>query len=102
MYYVTEYEQYPIYEPAEGGYYYTGTTLCHHIKTTSLKKARKLLKRLARNFFDSEGRLDNETEDYINSASNHIYLSSNHIGEGMEWHIETRLGKHEHGWHPYC
>ena len=29
MYYLTYYEEYPIYEPAEGGYYYSG---CNAVK----------------------------------------------------------------------
>ena len=29
MYYLTYYEEYPIYEPAEGGYYYAGNQACY-------------------------------------------------------------------------
>ena len=88
MYYVCEYNQYPIYEPAEGGYYYDGTELNYYKKTRNLRKARRWLREWAR--------------EYIDNANNHIYYMSKYIGEGVEWHIETAFGKHEHGYVPYC
>jgi len=102
MYYVCEYEQYPIYEPAEGGYYYTGTELVRHKKTRSLKKARRWLREWARDYYEWEEELTEGARKYIDNANNHIYYTTKYIGDGMEWHIETAFGKHERGYVPYC
>lgn len=101
-YYVCAYEQYPIYEPAEGGYYYDGTQIVMYKKTRNLKKARRWLREWAREYYECEGKLTEDAREYIDNANNHIYYMSKYIGDGMEWHIETVFGKNEHGWHPYC
>jgi hypothetical protein len=44
-YYVSLYEGYPIYEPAESGYYYEGERLVNCITVGSLKRARRVMKR---------------------------------------------------------
>lgn len=104
IYYVTKYRQYPIYEPAEGGYYYEGTELEYYVKTKSLNRARKLLKKVVTE--DAPWEYTPHTEEEIKEAltgtKNHFYIFTKYIGEGEEWHIETKLGKHEHGWRPYC
>ena len=41
MYYVTYYEEYPIYEPAEGGYYYAGSQNVLVREFKSWRKARQ-------------------------------------------------------------
>ena len=102
MYYVCEYNQYPIYEPAEGGYYYEGTELVRHKKTRSLKKARRWLREWAKDYYEWEEELTEDAKEYIDNANNHIYYMTKYIGEGVEWHIETRFGKNEHGYVPYC
>lgn len=48
MYYVELYEKYPIYEPAEGGYYYTGSQYVEGVSLKTMKSARKFLKQEAR------------------------------------------------------
>lgn len=102
MYYVCQYAQYAIYEPAEGGYYYDGAELNYYKKTRNLKKARRWLREWAREYYEYEGKLTEDAREYIDNANNHIYYTTKYIGDGMEWHIETKLGKHEHGYVPYC
>lgn len=101
-YYVTCYSQYPIFEPAEGGYYYEGTTIEWYTPTKSLRRARKLLKRAVEEYYKEEGFWSEEVEEGIRDTANHFYHVSKYIGDGMEWHIETKLGRHEHGYKPYC
>lgn len=101
-YYVCEYTQYPIYEPAEGGYYYEGTQLTSYVKTHSLKRARKLLKKWVTEFYECEGILTPDAVEGISTLGNHHWYGTRYVGEGMEWHIETKLRSHEHGWRPYC
>ncbi len=88
-YYVSHYEEYPIYEAAEGGYYYAGNALHKHYRFGSLKRARKCLKELALG-----GDFDVVTKNYARR-------NSRHIGEGEEIRIETVLGKSESGYRPY-
>lgn len=103
-YYISRYSQYPIYEPAEGGYYYEGTSLDEYIRTTSLKKARKLLKKMVQEDRPWEDTPYSEEEmmDTFSVPQNHFYVFTKYIGDGVEYHIETKLGSHEHGYRPYC
>ena len=88
-YYVSLYERYPIYEAAEGGYYYEGRELTLSYRTRSLNKARRILRELAAEW---------DMECFYNKAhSDYCY-----IGEGNDAYIETAFGKHEEGYKPYC
>lgn len=89
-YYVSLYESYPIYEPAEGGYYYEGKHLVDCITVGSLKRARRIMKREA-----------NEL-GFTSIGKNFSSLRGEYIGESDYIYIETVKGIHEHGWHPYC
>ena len=92
-YYISLYELYPIYEPAEGGYYYEGATHLGSQKCSSLRKARSIMKHVV------------ESGDYgeMTIATPWRATSdSKYIGEGYELRIETRPGCHERGYHPYC
>lgn len=89
-YFVSFYEAYPIYEPAEGGYYYEGEQLVESIKVGSLKRARRIMRREAANL------------GFTCIGSNSSSLRGKYIGESEYIYIETVRGIHEHGWHPYC
>ena len=89
-YYVSYYEAFPIFEPAEGGYYYEGRQLIDSIKVGSLKRARRILKAESANL----------EHDFV--GKNHSYHQGRHIGDATYLYIETVKGKHESGWHPYC
>lgn len=80
-YYVTLYEEYPIYEPAEGGYYYAGRDVsCVLYVTSSYKKARK--------FYDK-------------NFEKYSYLSK-YIGESHYLQIERKVGEYTSGRQIYC
>lgn len=91
MVYLTHYTEYPIYEPAEGGYYYTGRQAGSFYRLNSVKQAKRKLEKLMKELED-EGFI--VCEDYA-------YLPSRYIGEGEEWRIEKVYGSHNSGWCPY-
>lgn len=91
MVYLTHYTEYPIYEPAEGGYYYTGRQAGAFYRLNSMKQAKRKLKKLMKELED-EGFI--VCEDYA-------YLPTKYIGEGEEWVIEKVYGSKNSGWHPY-
>ena len=84
-YFVSYYECYPIYEPAEGGYYYEGVELIESYKTGSLKRARRLLKKLAPDY---------ELDDI---RTNYAAYNGRYIGERRFLRIETVMGVKESG-----
>lgn len=88
-YYVSHYAEYPIFEAAEGGYYYAGNELIEYFRFGNLKNARKFLRRLA---CEREFNIIND---------NAAFKKSKYIGEGEEIVIETSLGKRECGFKPY-
>lgn len=81
FYYVSYYEDFPIYEPAEGGYYYPGTELIDSYKTGSLKSARRLYKKLLAEYELPENGIE----------------SGHYIGDSRMLRIETVQGKQERG-----
>jgi len=89
-YFVSWYKAYPIYEPAEGGYYYEGEHLIQSIRVGSLKRARKAMQREAKSL------------GFTSIGSNMSSLCGKYIGESEYIYIETVRGIHEHGWRPYC
>lgn len=100
MVYLSYYEEYPIYEPAEGGYYYAGNSL---IKSERMSE-RQAKKRLAEIWADAQKQ--NEMLPAIERwamSSDHrgIYRSSMYIGEGESVIIERHKGSEERGWQPY-
>jgi hypothetical protein len=93
MVYLTLYEEYPIYEPAEGGYYYAGQQVDGFYRLNSEKQAKRKLAKL---------RKELEREGFVVIPERgYAYRSSKYIGEGAEIRIEKKLGQHESGWHPY-
>jgi hypothetical protein len=91
-YFVSCYEEYPIYEPAEGGYYYSGRALSWYSHPiTSLKKARQKLRAFAKQEgFEKQ------------CGKNQFIIENKHVGEGVILRIETVLGAHESGRKIYC
>lgn len=89
-YYVSYYMEYPIYEPAEGGYYYAGNDLEISYRFGSLSKARKFLKKMA-------------AEEEMTMCGNNIARRiGKYIGENAEIRIETIQGKYISGEKTYC
>lgn len=121
MRYVSHYSEYPIYEPAEGGYYYAGNELV---------ESERLSKRKAKEKFEEIWKKclkENEENGFVEGADwkgiierthiypwerNHdwekkfgfyaIYRDSYYIGEGESYVIERKIGSQSKGWEPYC
>ena len=87
MVYLTHYEEYPIYEPAEGGYYYAGNQAFEYYRLNSEKQAKRKLAKM---------RKELEEEGFI-VYDDRAYLPSKYIGEGESWRIEKVYGSHESG-----
>ena len=45
-YYITIYSKYPIYEPAEGGYYYSGVQIKDCYAFNEFRKAKRYLRKM--------------------------------------------------------
>ena len=100
MVYLSYYEAYPIYEPAEGGYYYAGLELVES-ERLSKRQAKKKFDELAKQMME-------ETKDdkYPWKMGNLMFgrqmsKFGKYIGEGAYYCIEKRQGMHERGWQPY-
>ena len=92
-FYVTYYQEYPIYEPAEGGYYYAGRDAVHSKGFETREEAME---------YASE--LKNESgEDGWKSYSNGYMKKGKYVGEGEQIVIENRNNylSQEKGWEPY-
>jgi hypothetical protein len=86
-YYLTYYEEYPIYESAEGGYYYAGyESYAYYRFFTKWGAKRKLAKMKPE--LEADGWI-------VNKCSAH--LSSKYVGDGKHIYIEKKLGSHESG-----
>ena len=81
--YLTHYEEYPIYEPADGGYYYAGREYTEYIECSNKADAIHELQYVLKEDLESLGFIVDETS---------AYLPSKYIGEGESWVIEETLG----------
>ena len=117
MRYISHYEEYPIYEPAEGGYYYAGNQLVESERKSKRACKKELLRIWEECQKENEElgfREDNksewaaircETSTYpwcINKERNKIYKGGYLIGEGESFVIERKQGSQAHGYEPYC
>lgn len=91
MVYLTHYTEYPIYEPAEGGYYYTGREAGESYKFETEAEAIQMLSRM---------KADLEYEGFT-ICEDYAFLDSKYIGGGEQWYIEEVYGSRNSGWHPY-
>lgn len=96
MVYLTHYVEYPIYEAAEGGYYYSGNDVAEY-ERMSLRKAKREMKK----FFE-EIKNDPEYSDWVISNPRYAYRKTKYIGEGESYVIERKLGSRKRGYEPYC
>lgn len=93
-YYVTFSEYYPIYEPAEGGYYYEGKKKVLEREYSTFKKAKRKMKKLWNCCKDDTG--------FWSCPDKLLFGQSNkYIGDGYICEM-TRKPVKEHGWEPYC
>ncbi|MPM06322.1 hypothetical protein SDC9_52621 [bioreactor metagenome] len=100
MFYVTAYSEYPIYEPAEGGYYYPGTQVVSSRPFQNRRRARQYINKLYR---EETARGEN-TDKYWHERADHMRFGcgSKYVGEGWYICLERKQGCEESGWEPYC
>ena len=117
MRYISHYEEYPIYEAAEGGYYYAGVQLVES-EQMSLQDCKKAFKdiwksceqdNVERGFTeDNEDEWDDiirRTKDLpwiYNEKENLIAKNSYYVGNGEFYVIEDERGCEERGRQIYC
>lgn len=106
MFYVSYITEYPIYEPAEGGYYYAGTVVEECYKFDTWKKANKKYQKMRKAFLEYYGADDEGIREYVcggvsKYGGSGVYYASKYIGEGARVEI-TRKEPREKGWEPYC
>ena len=95
MIYLTHYTEYPIYEPAEGGYYYAGQQADSFYRLNSLKQAQRQLKKMQKNL-EKEG-----FNVFIQGNYCEAYRHDKYIGNGELWTVEKVYGSQNSGWKPY-
>lgn len=106
MYYVSYIEEYPIYEPAEGGYYYAGERVVWCMPYLNWKKANRAYQKCRKEFIDEYGWPDPERVISVPAGGCGRWInpetcySSRYIGEGARLQI-TRHKPENRGWHPY-
>ena len=101
MRYLTHYEEYPIYEPAEGGYYYSGNQATE-TERLSKRKAKAEMKRLWEEAQEENKDMPERHRWNLSRDGNTLWRSSKYIGEGESYVIERKFGSQKRGWVPYC
>ena len=99
-YYVTMYEKYPIYEPAEGGYYYSGIQVNWSCEFKEYRKARRFLKKCFKDCIECGD--DKEKGWYTNASHSRFGVNGRYIGDGWYVTLEREEGAEVRGWEPYC
>lgn len=111
-YYITYYEEYPIYEPAEGGYYYAGNQACSHYGFDNFYEMYKYLPTVLQiEDMEATAFMEDATTNKIKKALVSwngsmpiaVDYGNEYVGSGRSLRIETEAGfkSAEHGWHPY-
>lgn len=114
MRYISYYEEYPIYEPAEGGYYYTGNQLLR-TERKSKRQCRREFEKIWRDC-QKENEKNGFVEDrdwnevvvntgeylWVRVDDNYICKIGKYIGEGASYTIKRKSGSMESGWQLYC
>lgn len=103
MFYVSYIEEYPIYEPAEGGYYYAGEHVVECREFSSWKKANRYFQEWRKWFLEEyrERACDcpcGGCGKYVNPS---VVYFSRYIGEGARVEL-TRKKPVDRGRQPYC
>lgn len=114
MRYITHYAEYPIFEPAEGGYYYAGNQVVAS-ERKSKNQCKKNLEEIWRdckedNLFNygmeipdfDKDEYGNRIYPWVKINSNRIVKRSRYIGKGESYIIEKHKGSETKGWEPYC
>lgn len=102
-YYVTYSEYYPIYEAAEGGYYYSGKQKVEeHCFSTFKKAKRKFMKWFRETDLEMDANYF-EGNSYKSFSPHNMFFGVNgrYIGDGYIVEL-TRKPVKERGYEPYC
>ena len=120
--YAMMYSEYPIYEPAEGGYYYAGRTAEdledneYDTVEEAIEDIKKWVEELNESGLEEWIFVDHDAKtalEHIAKMTHEFgaeegrimmaYKPSKYIGEGAQIYIETpdAYKKNESGWHPY-
>lgn len=100
-YYLTHYREYPIYEPAEGGYYYAGSDWDCYWESDSMDEIRDKFNEM-KSELEEEGYRVWEFEYKDINVGLMAVKYSPYIGHGEYWLLEEKLGSDAHGYEPYC
>lgn len=98
MVYLTHYSEYPIYEPAEGGYYYAGNEVVEY-ERLSLRQAKRKFEELIRELVSED---TDERYPWIQISPRFIVRNNYYIGDGESYCIERKLGSNRSGRVIYC
>ena len=111
MVYLTYYEEYPIYEPAEGGYYYSGNQVVSY-ERLSKRAAKKKIMELFEELKDDDDEpgsrypgvpiLRGSYDKWELINNNRLERRSSYVGQDMSYVIERKLGRETRGRVPYC
>lgn len=107
-YYLTYYEAYPIYEPAEGGYYYEGRNAVKWWESEDINELVNFIPNLAENWYEMELTNYGTIEDINKELKDWGYVivaltHSKYIGDDIYLVLENEKAfqKYEVHWHPY-
>ena len=105
MYYLTYYEEYPIYEPAEGGYYYSGCSAEEWVYSEDLSEILNYINEYVDKYdMEVRGDIDNLINIFKNYGAVVIAMEhSKYIGGDRYIRLEneSEFKSEECGWHPY-
>lgn len=99
-YYVTIYDEYSIYNPAEGGYYYTGVDISQSWGFQTFRAAKRFLRKLYKDFIEQG--YTKESKWFCTSNHQFFGMEGEYIGSGWFVQLERKQGKSVKGWEPYC
>ena len=101
---VAVYEEYPIYEPAEGGYYYEGRNCVMFDTYDTYEEALREYRNRRAEVIDVYGDRCYEVNDYSTHTGKTTWLYSKYIGDGAQVRLERpwEFKTLECGWKPYC
>lgn len=97
--FITHYEEYAIYEPAEGGYYYAGNQALDWEMYPNLDKAKERLQEILSELKAEDG----EFEWRMLSNGMEVHCKTRkYIGDNESYVIERVVGSQNRGRVPYC